>query len=68
MLSRKLAFGPNLGAIAEIHFETPDVGHVLDDLLLVLKRGERSTRCVVSVKSNRRLTKAGFNTESVHDA
>ena len=68
MLKRKFPLEPDLGSITELHFETRDAGHVLDDLLLVLQRGQDITRCVVSVKSNRQLTKAGFNSEFVQDA
>jgi hypothetical protein len=39
MLKRKLPLEPDLGSITELHFETRDIGHVLDDLLLVLQRG-----------------------------
>jgi hypothetical protein len=52
---------PELGIITELHFEIRDIGNVLDDLQLVLKRGLDATRCFVSVKSNRQLTKNGFN-------
>src|ERR1700722_2021248 len=55
----------------EEHFATvptsqpadPPTGNILDDLLLVLKRGQNETRCAVSIKSNRQLSKAGFNAE-----
>ena len=62
MLRRKFPLEPDLGPIAELHFETRDAGHVLDDLQLTLKRGMDETRCLVSVKSNRQLTKAGLTT------
>jgi hypothetical protein len=68
MLKRTFPLEPDLGPIAELHFETRDAGHVLDDLQLTLKRGMDATRCLVSVKSNRQLTKAGFNKEFVQDA
>jgi hypothetical protein len=68
MLKRKFPLEPDLGVITELHFETHDVGHPLDDLHLLLKRGTARTRCSVSVKSNRRLTKASFNGEFVEDA
>jgi len=51
-----------------MHFEARDTGQILDDLTLVLKRGNEATRCAISVKSNRQLTKAGFNEEFVSDA
>jgi len=68
MLKRRLPLGLELGVVTELHFETSDIGHVLDDLRLTLKRGASETRCVVSVKSNRQLTKSGFNSEFVLDA
>jgi hypothetical protein len=68
MLRRKFPLEPNLGTITGLHFETRDAGNVLDDLQLVLKRGSDETRCAVSVKSNRQLTKLGFNSEFVQDA
>ena len=68
ILKRKFPLETDLGVIAELHFETRDAGHVLDDLQLVLKRRQDETRCMVSVKSNRQLTKAGFNSEFVQDA
>jgi len=68
MLKRKFPLEPDLGPIADLHFETRDAGHVLDDLRLTLKHGMDATRCLVSVKSNRQLTKAGFNKEFVQDA
>jgi hypothetical protein len=68
ILKRKFPLEPGLGIVTEIHFETRDTGHVLDDLQLVLKRGMDTTRCFVSVKSNRQVTKAVFNKEFVQDA
>jgi len=68
ILKRKFPLEPELGVITELHFETRDAGNVLDDLQLSLKRGLDVTRCFVSVKSNRQLTKAGFNKEFVEDA
>jgi hypothetical protein len=68
MLGCKFPLEPDFGPVTELHFETRDSGHVLDDLLLVLRRGNDEIRCVVSVKSNRQLTKAGFNSEFVQDA
>lgn len=68
MLRRKFPLESDLGVITELHFETRDVGHVLDDLRLTLKRGPSETQCAVSVKSNRQLTKSGFNSEFVQDA
>jgi len=68
MLKRRFPLEPDLGVIAELHFETRDIGHVLDDLMLVLKRGLDVTNCFVSVKSNRQITKEGFNKEFVQDA
>ena len=68
MLRRAFPLEPELGPIAEVHFEASDTGQILDDLLLLLKHGNETTRCAISVKSNRQLTKAGFNGEFVHDA
>jgi hypothetical protein len=67
-LKRAFPIEPEFGPIAEVHFEARDAGQVLDDLLLVLKHGTEMTRCAISVKSNRHLTKAGFNDEFVGDA
>src|SRR5438270_11478965 len=68
MLQRAFPFEPELGNIAEIHFETRESGNLLDDLQLVLRRGIEKSKCTASVKSNRQLTKAGFNSEFVKDA
>jgi len=68
MLKRAFPLEPDLGVITELHFETRDVGNVLDDLQLVLKRGPTQKRCFVSLKSNRQLTKSGFSVEFVQDA
>jgi hypothetical protein len=68
ILRRKLPLDPELGQIIALDFETRDAGNVLDDLLLILQRGQEQTRCPVSVKSNRQLTKVGFNAEFVRDA
>jgi hypothetical protein len=32
-------FEPEFGSITETHFETRDTGHLLDDLVLILRRG-----------------------------
>ena len=61
MLKRGFPVEPEFGAISELHFEARDTGQILDDLRLILKRGTELTRCAISVKSNRQLTKAGFN-------
>lgn len=68
MLKRAFPLEREFGPIVELHFETRDTGQVLDDLLLVLKHGNETTRCAVSVKSNRQLSNAGFNREFVEDA
>ena len=68
LLKRTLPLEPDFGPVAEVHFEARDSGQILDDLLLVLKRGTDATRCAISVKSNRQLTKAGFNDDFVRDA
>jgi hypothetical protein len=68
MLKRKFPLEPDLGPITELHFETRDAGNFLDDLQLLLKRGPSETRCFVSIKSNRQITKSGFSTDFVQDA
>ena len=68
LLKRTFPLEPDFGPVMEVHFETRDSGQILDDLLLVLKRGNDQTRCAISVKSNRQLTKTGFNEEFVRDA
>ena len=68
LLNRAFPIEPELGPIAEVHFEASDTGQTLDDLLLLLKHGNEITRCAISVKSNRQLTNAGFNGEFVRDA
>lgn len=68
LLKRAFPLEPEFGCIAEVHFEARDTGQVLDDLLLLLRHGNETTRCAVSVKSNRQLTTAGFNSEFVQDA
>jgi hypothetical protein len=55
---------PELGSIAEVHYETRDAGQALNDLMLVLRWAE-TTKCGGSVKSDRQLTSAGFNGEFV---
>ena len=67
MLKRAFPFEPEFGAIAELHFETRDSEHILDDLLLILKHGSDTSRCAISVKSNKQLTTEGFNKEFVAD-
>jgi hypothetical protein len=68
MLQRGFPFESELGIIAEVHFETRESGNVLDDLQLVLRSGNEVINCTASVKSNRQLSKAGFNSEFVKDA
>src|SRR5258707_10418386 len=68
MLKRAFPIEPEFGPIIDVHFETRDSGQLLDDLLLVLQRGSQTTRCAISVKSNRQLTNTGFNQEFVQDA
>jgi len=68
LLKRMFPLEPDFGPVAEVHFEARDSGQILDDLLLILKRGTEATRCAISVKSNRQLTKAGFNDDFVRDA
>jgi hypothetical protein len=68
MLQRGFPFEPELGIIEQIHFETHESGNLLDDLQLVLRNGNDIVNCTASVKSNRQLSKAGFNSEFVKDA
>jgi hypothetical protein len=68
LLRRTFPVEPEFGPIAGVHFEARDAGLLLDDLLLELKRGSGTTRCAISVKSNRQLTKTGFNDDFVRDA
>lgn len=68
LLLRKFPLDAEFGPLSELHFETSESGNALDDLLLVMRRGTSTTRCAVSVKSNRQLTKEGFNKEFVQDA
>jgi hypothetical protein len=68
LLQRAFPLGPDFGPVSEVHFEARDTGQILDDLLLVLKRGTDTTRCAISVKSNRQLAKNGFDAEFVQDA
>ena len=68
MLRRDLLFGADLGPITEIDFETRESGNLLDDLEVTLRHEQQLTRLLLSMKSNRQLTKAGFNSEFVADA
>lgn len=68
MLKRNLPLEPEFGPITAVHFEARDTGQLLDDLLLTLERTNQKTRCAVSVKSNKQLTKKGFHTDFVQDA
>jgi hypothetical protein len=68
MLKRAFPIEPEFGPIIDVHFETRDSGHILDDLLLVLQHGKLTTHCAISVKSNKQLTNTGFNQEFVLDA
>lgn len=68
MLRRDLFLGVEVGPITALDFETRESDNVLDDLEITLSREQKATRLFVSVKSNRQLTKAGFNSEFVSDA
>lgn len=68
MLKRALPLDAEFGSLAEMHFETRESGYVLDDLLLVLRRGEETARGAVSIKSTVQLTAAGFASDFVQDA
>lgn len=68
LLRRDLVLGADVGPIAEIDFETRESGNLLDDLQITFRREQQATRLLLSVKSNRQLTKSGFNSEFVADA
>ena len=68
MLTRAFPLGPDFGFISDIHFETRDTGNVLDDLLVVPKRGDETTLFSISIKSNRQLTKTGLSRDLAQDA
>ena len=62
------SLGSNVGSLVEVHFEVKESGWVLDDLLLVAKNENETTRCAISVKSNTRLSASGLDGEFVSDA
>jgi hypothetical protein len=68
MLRRDLFLGADRGPITAVDFETSESGNSLDDLQLTLQHEQLATRLFTSVKSNRQLTTAGFNSEFVADA
>ncbi len=69
MLQGSAPFDPTFGTPTEIHFETRDTRHILDDLLVVLAtEGGAATGCAVSIKSGRELTAAGFSGDFAQDA
>jgi hypothetical protein len=68
MLARTFPIEHAYGQITALHFETKESGRSLDDLHLVLERGSETSRWSVSVKSNRQLTKNGFDPILVQDA
>lgn len=61
MLARTFPLEAALGLISELHFETKESGRSLDDLNLVLRSGSIVSRWSISVKSNRQLSREGFN-------
>jgi hypothetical protein len=65
MLRRNLLLGAAQGPITAIDFETRESGNLLDDLEVTLRHEQQVTRLLLSVKSSRQLTKAGFNGEFV---
>ena len=67
MLARSFPLGIALGFVSELHFETKESGRNLDDLHLLLQNGSGSSRWSVSVKSNRQLSRRGFNRTLVAD-
>ena len=68
VLQGSTPFDHSFGPPREIHFETRDSGHILDDLLVVLGASDSGTRAAISVKSGRELTAAGFSEEFAEDA
>ena len=68
MLRRDFFLGPDLGPITDINFETKESGNPLDDLEITFRHEQQATRLLLSVKSNRQITKAGFDSEFVADA
>jgi hypothetical protein len=68
ILQGRTPFDHSFGPPGEIHFETRDSGHILDDLLVVLGARDSETRAAISVKSGRELTAAGFSDEFAKDA
>jgi len=67
MLTRTFPQESTLGLVSELHFETKESGRSLDDLLLLLQSGGGSSRWSISVKSNRQLSREGFNRTFVQD-
>jgi len=67
MLARTFPLEAALGLISELHFETKESGRSLDDLNLVLRSGSIVSRWSISVKSNRQLSREGFNPTFVQD-
>jgi hypothetical protein len=65
MLQRDLSLGVEMGPILSVDFETSESNNHLDDLAAAFESG---AHLYLSIKSNRQLTKAGFNREFVADA
>jgi len=61
MLARVFPLDAALGLISELHFETKESGRSLDDLHLLLQSGGSISGWSISVKSNRHLSREGFN-------
>src|SRR5258707_13195938 len=61
MLGRVFPLNAALGLIKELHFETKESGRSLDDLHLLLQSGGSTSHWSISVKSNRHLSREGFN-------
>jgi hypothetical protein len=68
MLRRDLSLEVSIGPVVAIDFETKESGNPLDDLQIAFSYEGQETRLVLSVKSNRQLTKSGFDSEFVLDA
>jgi hypothetical protein len=68
ILEGRVAFHAPAGVPDALDFETRDSGHILDDLLLVIRAGGAPGRVAISIKSGRELTTSGFSTDFVQDA
>ena len=60
MLSGGFPLGVPHGIVRQIEFETRDRGWLLDDVLLTFSKGDSTSHCAVSIKSNAQVTQNGF--------